>query len=418
MSRASTAVTVALFLIAFYYLSYRYPLMINSSRTSPTYLDTPWLLQVGKYVLVLMVGLAAIVCIIVRTVRARRLDHSALTADSTGRLVTAGVAVVVVLALARGILLGPTDLLLLGMELLLILLLGLLFSGAAPSLETLWRTTSWFALIAVVVQAVQVGLYLTTGRLPALGYADSPSVRFGSLWDDPNGFAVVIALLIPVVALGWASRWARALMIAALVVSLALTQSLTGYVAVGAALAITWPLLGGWGRRKIFVTLGVVVASLIIATGLLALPVARPWIDSKMGSVFDHLDSLAELVKLPLQSWIGLGPPRAGIESGYVWLVANVGILATVLYVGIGVVSAVCLMRSAKRSTGKTRAFRAGLFAFVVAFLISSLNLQLVTSFPADLLFTLAVAIGVFGRRAFLGGPMATTAAGASETHR
>ena len=48
-------------LLLIIYLSYRYPLQINFSGTSPTYSDTPFVLQIGKF---LLAGLFFIVLLV------------------------------------------------------------------------------------------------------------------------------------------------------------------------------------------------------------------------------------------------------------------------------------------------------------------------------------------------------------------
>src|SRR5450759_557644 len=98
-----TGMVSALFIIGFYYLSYRYPLKINNSQTSPTYSDTPTWLQAGKYLfiaVVLAVGVFA---------GAIQWRHRVVVENARSTFTNKTFLLLASFALAKGLMLGSVD---------------------------------------------------------------------------------------------------------------------------------------------------------------------------------------------------------------------------------------------------------------------------------------------------------------------
>ncbi len=53
-SKRVSNILIIIFNVYLYYYGYRYILRYNDSETSPTYSDTPLVLQIGKYILILL----------------------------------------------------------------------------------------------------------------------------------------------------------------------------------------------------------------------------------------------------------------------------------------------------------------------------------------------------------------------------
>jgi hypothetical protein len=180
-------------LVCAFYPAYRYPLRINDTSTSPTYSDTPTSLQAGKYVLLaplavfaawylarrvgrmsirdwILAGFAAVAA--ARGAFVLLDERSVATADLVGPI-----AAVVPIALAAGI--------------------GLSRSPRARSLgDAAFAFAAALVLAHLVANVVQIFLWAAFDRLPALGYRDSLSVRFGGLWDDPNSTGTYSAAFV------------------------------------------------------------------------------------------------------------------------------------------------------------------------------------------------------------------------------
>ena len=206
--------------LAFYYLSYRYPLQINNSSTSPTYVDTPFLLQIGKYISLLCLCL----WFILGECRLRILKRDIPIFVATSFFVCSSPLVAVIAAphVAEPLFLWEW----VGGDLLLVVpLLSMGYGtrvlptgyGTRDHIDTIVRLIWVFLSLSMVWLVLQVVLFMTIGRLPALAYHNSLSVRFGSIWDDPNAFPMMLAVFVPLVlfrfrsiaALSSNGRWCR-----------------------------------------------------------------------------------------------------------------------------------------------------------------------------------------------------------------
>lgn len=392
-SRLATAFVVGVLLVGFYYLAYRYPLRINDAGTSSTYTDTPLVLQVGKYAL--LAGLALLVCVLAVWFWRRQLNSWAPT-----WVPFLGVGLLALIPLAKGIFFQSNNLLELGFVFALMVPLAVLSVRWAINTATLSLTIRVFTLVAVSVNVVQIALFFTTGRLPALGYENSTSVRFGSVFDDPNGFAILIPLLIPVVLLWTRIGFWRFVVIALLGISLILTQSFTGVAGAAASLCIGFVLLnwGKWKRLLIFVlTVGLIGAAAVIV--LLNSATFLKVVETKAGSMEAHSGSLDVLFDLSVPTVLGLGQPLGGVESSYVSLVANLGLFYTVVYTALGI-WAICRYYRAVRSAARIQdvAASCGFFFFLIGYMVTSINLQAEAMFPANLLYAVAIGVAFFVR--------------------
>jgi hypothetical protein len=386
----ATNVVAALLVLAFYYLSYRYPFKYSDAGTSPTYADTPPALQTIKYVLLIFV--VAVIALATINNQQENVNNVSHFLTSVSFLVMA------ILALGKGAVTGTNSLAAIGVILLAGLALTTLTRRWQIDSARLFRYVSVYAVICVLVEILQVALFRFAGRLPALAYENSASVRFGSILDDPNGYAVIIALLLPAVWLGWERRpWRFAISIA-LVASLVLTQSFTGISAVVIAI-IVGTFMQRWRnsiRALALIWVVLIIGAFVWLFATNSSLILSVWA-TKSGSVATHTSAFGYLANIPVSDLLGFGDTTTHLESSYVSLLANLGILFTALWIGVGIATVWRLHRLVNSTVHRqARAFYSGLFYFVIAFLIASLNLQLDTVFPINLLYVVAVAIAIF----------------------
>ncbi|MGQ7297602.1 hypothetical protein [Quadrisphaera sp. KR29] len=390
--RLATRAVVVVLLIGFYYLSYRYPLQINSSDTSPVYSDTPAVLQVGKY---LLLAAAAAVVVLLAWPAAR-------SRPASGRGASPVVCLLLVLlcafALGKGVLVGDQDLQTVGLVLAVGAVLAPLALRWSLDVEAVTRVVVVFAVVVVVVEAVQVLLFATTGRLPALAYANSISVRFGSLLDDPNGLALLVALLLPVVWVRWRGRpAARALVGGGLVASLLLTQSLTGVATVAGTLVLVSAVaLRRSPARLVALVWGAAAAAVAVAAVLLSSPLFSELLETKSGSVEDHAQSFEALTDLRLADLLGVSADTSFYEAAYVSLLHKGGVLLALAWVALGVFSARRLLGAALRTPGPGSALFWGWGTYQAAFLVAAANMQFFAVYPNNLVFVLGVVVALF----------------------
>lgn len=405
-SSENTSLILVLLCLALYYLAYRYPLQVNNALTSPTYSDTPLLLQVGKYLIFFAVLIVAL------------LGRLARKDISLGRS-----------ALAKTLLYGyPAAQALVAFLFtgnLWLLQTGVFFLAVPPLvcsrdkvLDTrkICSFLEWFVYFALVAELLQLAFFFALGRLPALAYFDSFSVRFGSVWDDPNGFAFVICLLVPFV-LG-SGRWSDAgkgVVTTALLVVLLLTQSLTGIGAFFLSSIIGIAGLAYFRLTRLRLLAGVAALTMVVAmlTVFLYSPLVQQIISLKTQSIAEHIDSLAVLQNSDLMNLFGFSPSGQKGESGLINMLANFGILFSAVYLAVGVRIGWRLAVKIHHHGGEDGGeLYYGAFFFVIAFYLGLLNLPVDTIFPLNLLLAIAIIISEGDHRT---GPQRPAGAARSE---
>ena len=369
------------------YLSYRYPLQINFSGTSPTYSDTPLSLKLGKFFVMSVICLAALPFF--------------LRKKFTWQQIFVIFTVLFVSIIPAIKALGAFDGVYFDISfwpLAALLLVGALDQIRSQQIDKYLQFLFGYSILSTLVQ---VALFIFYGRLPALAYDNSISVRFGGFLDDPNGFAAVLFLLI-----GWAyyrySGFKRLLAESLLLVCLLLTQSFT---AVG----------------FLFLLLVILFARLLykrparILWILPCLAVILPLLASLYVSTLSDTISLLFQLKLPSinqhafpwgvwmdewTKWIVMGDsPFNFYESWWASSLINFGILwymADLFLVGSLVYS---VIRAFRTITGQiNRAVLSGTLIFCAYFVFGSVNLPLFTVFPINFLFFVLTFLVAFKR--------------------
>jgi hypothetical protein len=261
-------------LISTAYLSYRYPLQINSSTTSQVYSDTPPSLQVAKFALIFITC-----CISAPFLFWKRLNRL-----QAGILILTGI----VFSFPLFKLLGGLESRYLEIAFWPLAALVLAMPLKNIDLRSVDKYLKVVFFFAIISDAVEVILFLLFGRLPALGWSGGFSVRFGGFLDDPNGFAAVLLLLM-----GWSfyrfRGKTRLFMQFALVICLLLTQSLTALGFLGVLIVVV--IFGRLIKKPLFILW--VFAGCDILIGLLqvthAFEVIGLIITLKSRSASDHL---------------------------------------------------------------------------------------------------------------------------------
>jgi hypothetical protein len=389
-----TRVVTALLLIGLYYNWYRYPFQINSTDTSPTYSDTPMWLSLGKYgVIAVVIGFALL---------ARALHRDPVRISSP--TLTLAFAYLAVIPLAGGVFLLEPDLAQIGVFFLVPLILAG-FQGWRVSAAEINRVLAVGIYLAITVQLLQVVLFFTAGRLPALAYAETISIRFGSFLDDPNGFGLLIVWMLPF-TWSYFSRTRAVALTALLLVCLVLTQSLTAAATVLLVSVVFLGLAISGGGRPLLVSLGAIGTATAVG-GALAYRFRDPlaalysvFLLSKEGSITGHGASLEMLRSLRVLNLTGFEPAAdAWGESGYGNFVAFFGVLYLIVFLGVVVVAAVTYDRLFRdpRTDYETRAFAGAAFGYLVGICAASINLPTAEIFPLNLFTALLVGLASAG---------------------
>ena len=375
--------TLSLLLVGLVYDSYRYPLRINSTATSPTYADTPPWLSVGKYVII-----ASLVGALVLALRASGRKIALYKAPYA--LLYLYLCVVPIF---YGIMMHSPEIVEGGFFFMIPLMLHLT-AGHRVDVSVCTRFFVAATVLAIVTDALQVTAFLVWARLPALAYNDSIMVRFGGYWDDPNGFGIFLAFLIPFAAEYWRGSIVGGLVILALGTCLVLTQSLTAIGAVFLAMTALGiiRLASRWRMRWSTLALG---AALCLA-GTLVLywdwgVLGDLWIEYqglRMASINAHLlPAGQEIWNLPAASLLGFWPLVPTTESGYVNMLGSCGLV----YVLALMVAELCGVANYARRLAagcEDRACTAlcsGAICFLTAVFLAEFNLPVDRIFPINL---------------------------------
>lgn len=379
----------AILIVAFYYLSYRYFLQINSSTTSPTYTDTPPVFQYGKYVLI-----AAVIYLFVMGIMMLKNSVSLYKKNIMDLSMSIFLFAMPVFSF---FLMNDPYLVQVGLF-FGILILYYVAPFENINLAKFDKYVMWFIYLAIIIEAYQLYNFFVNDRLPAMGYYNSISVRFGSLWDDPNGFALFIPFLFCFVYFRQMSRFKKFLLLTTLLGMLVLTQSLTGIAAFALAIPIGLLFLALVSKLKRFWKLfGLVFVLYGIAASLffeLVYPSAffQHFLHLKQGSIDDHAEGLDVFGNIGLTDLLGLNPKGWIAETGYINLFLNFGIVYGLLFIIIGFSAIIRLSKIIKDNRNKKGVeLYIGFYFFIVSFYIAMANLPLETVFPLSLILVIGI---------------------------
>lgn len=380
------AFLVASLLVAFFYNAYRYPLQINAGSTSPTYSQTPFILKVSKYLIFSLFYFIAIYT--------KLFTQATFKFGSRSNMAKTLVAFVLsVLPISWGIVYKSIAIIELGFFFFMALIMHL-FHDQKINFIYLGKVLKWGVYVAILYNLVQVLLFAFVGRLPALAYKNSISVRFGSFLDDPNGFGILVALFIgfSYYYFDGGKKW---IILGALMLCLLLTQSLTAIASVGLSVSLLmfFYVLYKYRISKQLLLIG--VSSL--GTVLLVFMIFHKEIIAgvtlffllKAGSIEGHAESFNVLADSNILNILGAMPMDAFSETGYINLLTNLGIIYTAIYILYGLY-ALCkyfFLIYEKRDENKIiKSIACGGFLYLLTFYIALLNLPLEQVFPVNVI--------------------------------
>lgn len=367
------------------YQSYRYPFRINAASTSPTYSDTPFALQAGKFVL----ALPFLIFAAARCVRKPMpLKHWLI-------------ACVVFFMFAFSVLKTASGAGVEYLESYWILLSFILVWAADPvTSKDVDRFLQVLLIYSLASNFIEILLFVFLGRLPALAYEGSLSIRFGGFLDDPNGFAALLFLLI-----GWSygkfTGWVRTAVLTGLVVSLLLTQSWTGIIFFIGVLFF-WSIINVAKRplRVVFVICTCALLMLVIARNVPYSVVSafQTMQESKQGSVRGHEFPWAQLAPRWAE-WITYGQSTYDpYESWWAGTLVNFGVLWLCMDILLIVSLTVSVQSALSRASEHARPIYRGLLLFGCYFALGSFNLPFSSVFPINVLFFSLSFLVVFGK--------------------
>ena len=392
--KLSNWVAAALILYLFYY-SYRYIFKYNAEMTSPTYSDTPLAFQLGKYVL-----LAIILIGIFFSILNSRIKPVSPVAFLL--LILILVQNVYSFVLTRNI----NDVI------SLICFCPALLIMSVPdeiNVRTIDKIFIFFLHFTIAYEIIQILLYFLIGRLPALGYDTGKiyDVRFGGAWDDPNGFSVLLAFLIPYSFLKFRAV-KRFIYVGLLSIFLIMTWSLTGIASFLGICAII--LLSKAIHYRNYTTetfIKILIGMLVLMAGIVFIFVWQSdaifaFIQQKTGSISGHLESFDLSAISPL-TLLGISPAPRQMESGAIALIWHGGIIHLLAFYIFGFISiaSCCKLIKLIGKQDKNYPLYYAMVCYMGAFMIANLNLPMVYLFSNVGIFALFAAISINNNKTY-----------------
>lgn len=263
-----------LLIFPLYYYSYRYIFQYNSAETSPTYSATPFLFQICKYLM--LAFLLARVAIL-------NLPRKDIITTPYFQKELFLLSVFCLLFFLHGLIEGINQALVMFIAPVICCMYG---GWHYLDVEKYEKWLYVYFIYALVYDAVQIFLFFKIGRLPALAYEGSTSVRFGGPLDDPNGFGILMAFFIPFVYKYVQGRMKYVMSFFA-VIMLLLSQSGTAVAACTAGIACMYVVKRTKSERiMFFVKMGCIcVLVLHLYNNWMFL---KEFMEQKQGSIDGH----------------------------------------------------------------------------------------------------------------------------------
>lgn len=377
----------ALFLYLFYY-SYRYVLKYNSEGTSPTYAETPFAIQMLKYVL--LAGI--LLCMFLSVFNKNLSGRHKIPLFLIGFLILQNIYAFFVTSSINSLI----------AIMCLLPAFPILAVSEEIDIEPMKNVLNVFLYFTIFYEFVQIILFATKGRLPALGWATGKltDVRFGGAWDDPNGFALLLSFYLPYTFYSFRG-FKRGVLLLILFVFLILTWSMTGIVAFFAVWMVC--IIAKISKIKFHFSLakflGGIAAFVVLCIGLAAVTVYF-WdyivffLQAKQESIQQHLEGWKVDLSFGLLS--GLQPNGERPEPSMIALINHGGILHMLIFYGLGIYGLQCALKNCRSTDKNKNPLFEGIAFYQACFLLVSLNLPFAYAFSNFGIYVLFLALSLF----------------------
>ena len=387
-SRASTRFVLCLLLLGLYYYCYRYILQYNSVSTSPTYSDTPQIYKLTKYILLFVIYLYFV---IIKSPFIRN-RHSRRETLTYYLCVIFNVLIVLSCCLSHDYLRTVQTL-----SLTILPIFFYHFNFRIIKYQKILTFLLVFYLFAILYEMMQLVLFEFWGRLPALAYKGTTSIRFGGPWDDPNGWGVALSFFIPFSY--FYTRKYRFVMVVIGLVMLLLTQSLTAIGAFVASVLFATYLRNTGSRVKyVLLLLLAIWLCVLLIPSLSDHSFLHDFFRTKQRSISDHMNSTLIFGELEWYNYIVGNDQPYTFESDIANMIGRGGLLLLGVYLALIIKNITDLLGLIKENGPACAFWKASLY-FQVAFLIASVNMPCSSVFYLFLMFNVILCLSTFSAK-------------------
>lgn len=372
------------FLYLFYY-AYRYVFKYNSTTTSVTYRNTPAYIQILKYIL-----MSAVIFYI-----AFNRKFTLIIARKNQLLF---VGILLLISSEIFMIIGYHNSAAFKFGFVLFPVLLFLDDEDTIDIDPVEKIFDSFFAFTTVYECIQIILYLTKGRLPALAYATGKitDVRFGGAWDDPNGYAVLLSFYIPYFFSKYKGGKRIFLELVILIMEV-LCWSGTGLICTSISCFIVFSLKNhnDENRMKFWLFTFILI---INACGIYFLKasyfdeIISYFLKAKQGSINGHMSGW-NLKGMSIYNFLGLTVWKHGTEVGYLVLLFSGGIFNLIVFILIMIETVHRLATQMKMLPYTFDALISGCLGYTIAVILGSLNLPLFYSFSNMGLLSLMICL-------------------------
>lgn len=388
LKKVYTNLIISLLSVSLYYYSYRYIFKYNSSETSPTYSDTPVSFQIGKYILCGLIIL--LFFFLLRYKKKRFFTRHSLSIFLclliyTSLLLVYGIIDKDMISIQRAITYSIP------------LIFGF-FGFTTIDLLKIEKFIYYFCFYSIIYEAIQIALFILYGRLPALAYAGSFSIRFGGPWDDPNGFSIFLSFLLPFTYYYSTNKKTKIFWSIANFLMIILAQSVTAAIATSISLSIYYIINSNnkiTRQKRTIKFLGLIILFIPIVLTVSNIPAIHAFLEVKQGSVDGHMDSFEAISQISAIQLL-LGFSHISGESDIANHIGQWGIFFLLLFYTIYLKNIYKLYRLMKQ---QSIALWKSCFIFQLTFIIASINLPVSTIFPISLTSCIIILISSFQQK-------------------
>jgi len=361
---------------------------MNSAGTSPTYSDTPFLIQAGKYILVIpLIAISSIICY-----------RKPLTMKQW--LIAASVMFLIVFSIMKAFGGEKFDFFYIETIFWMTFALSIVWATDSISIRDIDKYFLFLLIYGFIATFIEVLLFIFIGRLPALAYEGGVYVRFGSFLDDPNGYAAILILL-----LGWAyGRFygkMRIFVLAGIGISLILTESFTVFLYL-VFLGVIWGLIQIYKKPIQVLTVAVIIffAAILLIRNIpqSTLDILRDLYAAKQLSAHGHEFPLGKLITT-WPDWSLYGYSKFQVyESGWGSDLVSFGVPLFSIDLALVCIFVGSIGKAYFRASDRARPLYIGFFLLGLYYLLGSLVFDFAVNFPVNAIFFLSSFLVVLGK--------------------
>ncbi len=382
MRKKNTSMITNLLIIEYFlinvYFSYRYILQYNFEGTSPTYSNTPFLFQVGKYAVLALGALACLMCCIKGGAKLKlTFANQAIFAVSSLMIFTT-------------VLTGEYENIVKILSPLAIAYFILYVEDLGGFEQKFIRINKILLYYHIVYTAIQLFMFYAFGRLSALSYPNFQ--RYGGGYDDPNSMAMY--LVLPIVYLcinglkkGFSPK--NVLLLAICLVLEVLTFGFTGYLALFTAilaLVIIYANEIKFKRENKERNIAFIVAICLVAFIAVVLIFDRilELFNNKLGSIVQHFAQFALQPNTDGAKEFLFGVGNAHSENFWNYILRSYGLLGFIAMLVLCVYFTMVSFFVMKREEDTMSVVS---FTFIFVVVVYSIMLPYLTFMPVNVIF-------------------------------